>query len=65
MLSLVFPAADPGVTAQLRELRKLLGPGLPIVVGGHSSLAYRAVLAEIGAQVAGDTDSLGEILGSL
>ena len=65
MLSLVFPKADPGVREQLRELRKLVGPDLPILVGGHGASSYLPTLTEIRAQIVGDTKELGRVLTSL
>jgi methanogenic corrinoid protein MtbC1 len=65
MLSIVFPNSDAGVMDQLRELRKLVGPGMPIIVGGHGASSYGPVLAEIGAITVVDTEELGEILTSI
>jgi methanogenic corrinoid protein MtbC1 len=65
MLSMVFPTADPGVMDQLRELRKLVGPDLSIIVGGHGAPSYGAVLAEIGALTLADTEELGDVLASV
>ena len=65
MLSIVFPTADSGVMDQLRELRKLVGPGMPIIIGGHGAPSYGSVLAEIGAHSVTDTEELGEILTSI
>jgi len=65
MLSIVFPFSDSGVMDQLRELRKLVGRDLPIVVGGHGAPSYGPVLAEIGALVVDDTEELGGLLASI
>jgi len=65
MLSLVFPGSDPAVTVQLQELRKLVGPKMPILVGGQASLSYQGVLAEIGAMFVADPDHLGSVLGTI
>lgn len=65
LLSIVFPASDPGVAAQLRELRKLAGPALPIVVGGMSAVSYRDVLGEIGAHLIGPDDNLTDLFSTL
>jgi DNA-binding transcriptional MerR regulator/methylmalonyl-CoA mutase cobalamin-binding subunit len=65
MLSLVFPTADPGVMNQLRELRKLVGPDLPVLVGGHAAPSYLPTLTEIRARIVGDTEELGWVLTSL
>lgn len=61
MLSIVFPAADPGVADQLREIRKLVGPAMPLVVGGMSASTYREVLTEIGAHLVGPDENLTDI----
>lgn len=65
MLSIVFPNSDPGVAAQLRELRKLAGPGLPIIAGGQAAPSYGTTLAEIGALVVNDSEELGGVLASI
>lgn len=65
MLSLVFPSSDPAVISQLRELRKLVGPDIPIVAGGQGAPSYQGVLSEIGAQVVDDLDALGVVLTSI
>jgi methanogenic corrinoid protein MtbC1 len=65
MISLVFPTSDPGVVAQLRELRKLVGADMPIVVGGQGAPSYQGALTEIGAQVVADLDELGVVLTSI
>jgi methanogenic corrinoid protein MtbC1 len=62
MLSVVFPTADSGVMDQLRELRKLVGPGMPIIVGGNGAPSYGPLLAEIGAITVADTEDLGGVL---
>jgi len=58
LLSIVYPAGDPGVEAQMRELRKLIGPAIPIVVGGMAAATYRDVLSEIGAHLISPNDNL-------
>jgi len=65
MLSMVFPFADSGVMDQLRELRKLVGPAMPIIIGGQGAPSYGPVLAEIGALSVAGTEELGEILTSI
>jgi len=65
MLSIVFPTGDPGVAAQLRELRKLAGPDLPIIVGGQAVPSYRGTLVEIGALMVGEAEELSGILASI
>lgn len=65
LLSIVFPASDPGVVAQLHELRKLVGPAMPIVVGGMSAASYREALSEIGAHLVGPDDNLTDFFSTL
>jgi len=65
LLSIVFPAGDPAVADQLRELRRLVGPDLPIIVGGMSAATYRDVLAETGSHLIGPADNLTEMFSSL
>lgn len=64
-LNLIYPLADATVEAQLRAVRRLVGPGLPIVVTGRATESYAGVLSEIGARIAADpaefTQALGEI----
>lgn len=65
LLSIVFPAGDPGIEAQLLELRKLVGPAMPILVGGMSAATYRGALSEIGAHLIGPDDHLTEVFSTL
>ena len=65
LLSIVFPAGDDGIAAQLRELRKFVGPGMPIVVGGMAAVTYKDVLSEIGAHLIGPNDNLTEFFSNL
>lgn len=65
MLSIVFPVGDPAVMDQLRELRKLVGPDLAIVVGGQGALSYQGTLLEIRAQMVADTEELGRVLSAI
>ncbi|MFT5316072.1 MAG: DNA-binding transcriptional MerR regulator/methylmalonyl-CoA mutase cobalamin-binding subunit [Candidatus Krumholzibacteriia bacterium] len=65
MLSLVFPTADPGVGAQLRVLRELVGPDFPVIVGGKGAASYDMVLKEIQARVVAGTGSLNSVLASI
>jgi methanogenic corrinoid protein MtbC1 len=62
LLSLVFPLGDAGVTQELRQLRRLLGPDVAILVGGRGAASYAAVLAEISARlISGDETLLAEL----
>jgi methanogenic corrinoid protein MtbC1 len=58
MLSLVYPLNDALVQEQLRQIRRYLGSGYAIIVGGRATSAYREVLAEIEAVVADDFTDL-------
>jgi methanogenic corrinoid protein MtbC1 len=62
LLSLVFPQGDSGTMAELRELRSLVGPRLPIFAGGQGVPSYTVVLAEMGATAFSNVDKLDEAL---
>jgi DNA-binding transcriptional MerR regulator/methylmalonyl-CoA mutase cobalamin-binding subunit len=57
-LSITYPPDDLMLPDELRKIRRLLGPGVEILVGGRSALSYGAVLREIGARQA---DSLADL----
>jgi MerR family transcriptional regulator, light-induced transcriptional regulator len=48
-LSLVYPADDPAIPHELRDLRAALPPGCAIVAGGGATPDYMAALATVGA----------------
>ncbi len=48
-LSIVYPADDPRVAEQIRELGSLLPPGVAVLAGGASAQAYTDALESIGA----------------
>ena len=48
-LSLVYPADDPAIPHELRDLRAALPPGTAIVTGGGATPDYMAALATVGA----------------
>jgi MerR family transcriptional regulator, light-induced transcriptional regulator len=48
-VSVVSPAGDPALAAELRQLRTALPKGVVLMVGGAASAAHGAVLDEIGA----------------
>jgi DNA-binding transcriptional MerR regulator/methylmalonyl-CoA mutase cobalamin-binding subunit len=48
-LSIIYPANDPQLEPELRKLRRLLGNGVEVIVGGRAADHYSSVLAEIGA----------------
>lgn len=61
-LSLVYPADDAKLGAELVRLRELLPPEVAVVVGGRALSAYRPVLDRIGAFSA---DELADVGGTL
>jgi DNA-binding transcriptional MerR regulator/methylmalonyl-CoA mutase cobalamin-binding subunit len=50
VLSIVYPADDPNLAGELREIRKLL-PGKAILVGGRAARSYGRVLTGIKARL--------------
>jgi DNA-binding transcriptional MerR regulator/methylmalonyl-CoA mutase cobalamin-binding subunit len=48
-LSIIYPADDAALSAELLRLRRLLPDGVAILAGGRSSKNYDPVLQEIGA----------------
>ncbi len=62
LLSLVFPHGDTGTSAELRELRRLVGPQLPIIVGGQAVQSYLGVLVEIDARIVLNSSDLEQAL---
>ncbi len=49
-LSIGYPADDPRIPAELRNLRQLIGPGIPILIGGRSAASYMNVIDEVDAR---------------
>lgn len=64
-LSLVYPADDPALPAELATLRRLLPQAVSIIAGGRAASAYREALERIQASIAGDLAGLYAILESL
>ncbi len=64
-LSIVHPADDPEIPGELRRLRRLLPPTVPLLVGGRAAPGYSSVLAEIGARVLTNLDALTHELAQL
>jgi len=64
-LSIVYPAEDPYLAAELRKISALAGHGFPIVVGGRSAGSFGQVLAEIGAIRISGLDDFREELARL
>jgi MerR family transcriptional regulator, light-induced transcriptional regulator len=57
-LSLVYPEDDPRLEGELVRLRELLGPEIPLLVGGRAMLAYRDLLQKLNAIQIRDLDHL-------
>lgn len=53
-LSLVYPLEDPGLGDELRLLRQMVGPSMPIIIGGRAASAYAEVIKEIGGHISQD-----------
>ena len=58
LLSLVYPEADPATMEQLRLLRRFLGQGLTILVGGQAASSYEATLDAIDAHLVSRPEDL-------
>ncbi len=55
-LSLVYPEDDPKLEGELVRLRELLGPEIPMLVGGRAMPAYRDALEKLHALQIRDLD---------
>ncbi len=64
-LSLIYPASDPSVDAELRALRRLLPAEVPILVGGQAAGSYRGSLDAIRAIRLTDAAALRSALDDL
>lgn len=64
-LSLIYPADDPRLADELRELRRLSPKETDILVGGPAAKAYEKILGEIGAHYSSDIDGLKAVLEGL
>lgn len=64
-MSLVFPADDPRIGTELRELRAEIGPAMPILAGGRAASAYQGAIDSIGARVVSGLDDLYATLASI
>lgn len=61
-LSIVYPGDDPLLSDELRRLKRLLPPELPILIGGRAASSYTTAIQEIGACTPADLDVLkGEL----
>ena len=61
-LSLVYPGDDPTLAPELQRLRKLVGPDLPLLVGGRVARQYRVTLKEIKAILITDLQQFADEL---
>jgi DNA-binding transcriptional MerR regulator/methylmalonyl-CoA mutase cobalamin-binding subunit len=61
-LSIVFPDDDPKVGLELRELRRLVGAGAAILVGGQAAEAYAQIVAETDAILIRNLSDLNQAL---
>jgi methanogenic corrinoid protein MtbC1 len=61
-LSIAHPADDPLLHEQLAQLRDLLPPGMPLLIGGAAAPAYRTTLAAIKAILLPDLAALRRAL---
>jgi methanogenic corrinoid protein MtbC1 len=64
-LSIIYPADDPRVADELRELRRLAPRETDIVVGGSAAGAYESVLTKIGAHCTPDMEGFKAVLEGL
>ena len=60
-LSIIYPADDPALSAQLRSIRHLL-PNAPILAGGTAAAGYVGALSDIGAIICNDIPSIARAL---
>jgi len=61
-LSLVYPLDDSTLSEELRRLRQMVGPSMPIIVGGRGASAYEEVLEEINCHVSQDFVGLRKLV---
>lgn len=62
-LSVIHPARDPHVAAQLQQLALALGPDIPLAVGGAAAASYEPQLARLGnARLLADLDAFRAFL---
>jgi methylmalonyl-CoA mutase cobalamin-binding domain/chain len=64
-LSIVYPADDAALPAELEFLRKLLPAEIAIVAGGRAAESYRLTLEKIGAAQAGNLREFSTVLDRL
>ena len=61
-LSIVYPPDDRRISDELRRLRRLLPPDVPVLVGGASASSYADVLRELGLLLVQDFAELRDEL---
>jgi MerR family transcriptional regulator, light-induced transcriptional regulator len=61
-LSIVYPADDPGLPAELQRLRAFLPPEVGIVAGGRAAMGYSDVLSQLGVTLVTDLNQFNELL---
>lgn len=64
-ISLVFPAEDPRIGTELRELRAEIGPAMPILTGGRAAPTYREDIDSIGGHIVSSLEDLYASLASI
>ena len=65
LLNLVYPAADPNLDAELRQLRRLLEPDTALLVSGQAAVSHGPLLAELGVPLIRDPASFDQAINSL
>ena len=65
LLSVAYQSAEPHLPLQLRQLRRYLGTGFPVFVGGRAAPVIREILDEIDAVCLDDVADLQSWLGHL
>lgn len=62
LLSVVYPADDVALPAELAQLRQYLPEDVDILIGGRAARAYAPALKEVRVQIQPDLEGLGERL---
>lgn len=61
-LSIVYPADDPGLKAEISDLHRRLRKGISLLVGGAAAPSYSRLLRRIGAEIIPDFEGLRVVL---